>query len=85
MQAKLDEQLNNHKTTRMRSEALLVGRLLEAAGWRFFADSKGPANIQLEPSVALTKQTLNDLGENFEKASKGYIDFLLLNEKTFPF
>jgi type I site-specific restriction endonuclease len=62
-----------------------INKLLEAAGWRFFADSTGPANIQLEPSVALTKQALNDLGENFEKASKGYIDFLLLNEKTFPF
>jgi type I restriction enzyme, R subunit len=62
-----------------------INKLLDAAGWRFFVDSKGPANIQLEPSVALTKQALNDLGENFEKASKGYIDFLLLNEKTFPF
>jgi type I restriction enzyme, R subunit len=62
-----------------------INKLLEAAGWRFFADSTGPANIQLEPSVALTKQALDDLGENFEKASKGFIDFLLLNEKGFPF
>ena len=62
-----------------------INKLLEAAEWRFFADTKGPANIQLEPSVALTKQALNELGENFEKASKGFIDFLLLNEKSFPF
>ena len=62
-----------------------INKLLDAAGWRFFADSTGPANIQLEPSVTLSKQALNDLGENFEKASKGYIDFLLLNEKGFPF
>ena len=62
-----------------------INKLLEAAGWRFFTDSIGPANIQLEPSVALTKQALDDLGENFEKASKGFIDFLLLNEKGFPF
>jgi type I restriction enzyme R subunit len=62
-----------------------INKLLEAAGWRFFADSKGPANIQLEPSVALTKSALDDLGENFEKASKGFIDFLLLNERGFPF
>jgi type I restriction enzyme R subunit len=62
-----------------------INKLLEAAGWRFFADSKGSANVQLEPSVALTKQVLDDLGENFEKASKGFIDFLLLNEKGFPF
>jgi type I restriction enzyme R subunit len=62
-----------------------INKLLEAAGWRFFEDNNGPANIQLEPSVSLTKQALDELGENFEKVSKGFIDFLLLNEKGFPF
>jgi len=62
-----------------------INKLLEAAGWRFFADAKGPANVQLELSVKLTAQALDELGENFEKASKGFIDFLLLNEKGFPF
>ena len=62
-----------------------INKLLENAGWRFFADSQGPANIQLEPSVALKTQDLEGLGENFEKAGKGFIDFLLLNEKGFPF
>ncbi|NNN05068.1 MAG: DEAD/DEAH box helicase family protein [Elusimicrobia bacterium] len=61
-----------------------INRLLEAAGWRFFADADGPANIQLEPSVALTKSALDGLGENFEKAGKGFIDFLLLDDKGFP-
>jgi type I restriction enzyme R subunit len=62
-----------------------INKLLETRGWRFFADAKGPANIQLEPSVALTTQVLDALGENFEKVTKGLIDFLLLNEKGFPF
>lgn len=62
-----------------------INKLLESAGWRFFADANGPANIQLEPSVKLKAQDLDALGENFEKASKGFIDFLLLNEKGFPF
>jgi type I restriction enzyme R subunit len=62
-----------------------INKLLEAAGWRFFADPKGPANIQLEPSVTLKAQDLDALGENFEKATKGFIDFLLLNEKGFSF
>jgi type I restriction enzyme R subunit len=61
-----------------------INKLLEAAGWRFFGDENGPANIQLEPSVTLTKQALDDLGENFEKSTKGFIDFLLLNAKGFP-
>ena len=62
-----------------------INKLLENAGWRFFADAKGPANIQLEPSVTLKAQDLDALGENFEKATKGFLDFLLLNEKGFPF
>ena len=62
-----------------------INKLLEAAGWRFFADAAGPANIRLEPSVTLTESDLNALGENFEKTTKGFIDFLLLNEKGFPF
>ena len=67
------------------SARIKINKLLEAAGWRFFADANGPANVQLEPSVKLTKQALDALGENFEKACKGFIDFLLLNEKGFPF
>ena len=62
-----------------------INKLLEAAGWRFFADSKGPANIQLEPSVTIKTADIDALGENFEKTNKGFIDFLLLNEKGFPF
>lgn len=61
-----------------------INRQLEAAGWRFFADANGPANIRLEPSVTLTKQEIDDLGDNFEKPAKGFVDFLLLNEKGFP-
>ena len=62
-----------------------INKLLEEAGWRFFADGKLLANIQLEPKVTIKTQDLDALGENFEKVSKGFIDFLLLNEKGFPF
>ena len=61
-----------------------INKLLLDAGWRFFAEGGLPANIQLEPSVKLKKEDLDGLGENFEKAKKGFIDFLLLNEKGFP-
>jgi hypothetical protein len=30
-----------------------INKLLENAGWRFFADANGPANVQLEPNVKL--------------------------------
>jgi len=61
-----------------------INKLLELAGWRFFAEGKLPANIQLEPSITVKTQDLDALGDNFEKSSKGFIDFLLLNEKGFP-
>lgn len=54
-----------------------INKLLEVAGWRFFTDGKLPANIQLEPKVIIKTQDLDALGENFEKVSKGFIDFLL--------
>ena len=62
-----------------------INKLLEAAGWRFFADGQLPANIQLEPGITIKIDDLDALGENFEKSSKGFIDYLLLNEKSFPF
>ena len=30
-----------------------INKLLEDAGWRFFDDVNGPANIQLEPNVKI--------------------------------
>src|SRR3970282_263093 len=62
-----------------------INKLLEAAGWRFFADGNAPANIQLEPSVTIKTTDLAALGDNFEQTAKGYIDFLLLDAKGFPF
>ena len=53
-----------------------INKLLEAAGWRFFPKGNVPANIRLEPSVTIKSSDLEALGENFEKTSKGFIDFL---------
>lgn len=62
-----------------------INRLLEEAGWRFFAEDGKPANIRLEPSVTIEAADLAALGEDFEKTSRGFIDFLLLDEAGFPF
>ena len=61
-----------------------INHLLEAAGWRFFAEGGSPANIRLEPSVTIKSAELDAMGENFEKTSKGFIDFLLLDSRGFP-
>lgn len=62
-----------------------INKLLEEAGWRFLDDEKGKANIILENNVKVTAQTIDELGNDFEKTKKGFIDFLLLDEKGFPF
>ena len=48
-----------------------INMLLEEAGWRFFDDENGPANIQLEANVKLTKKQIDEYGENFEKVKMG--------------
>lgn len=52
-----------------------INKLLEASGWRFEDNENGKANIQLEPGVKIA-----DLGDDFERESKGFIDFLLLDK-----
>ena len=64
---------------------LKINRLLERAGWRFFPEGNKPANIRLEPSVDIKPSDLDGLGDDFEKISRGFIDYLLLDEKGFPF
>ena len=61
-----------------------INHLLEAAGWRFFPSGGLPANIQLEPGVKLLPSSLESLGDDFEKAPRGFIAFLLLDSKGFP-
>jgi len=59
--------------------------LLEKAGWRFFDEEQGPANITLETGTKITKREVDTFGENFEETHQGYLDFLLLDEEGFPF
>ena len=61
-----------------------INRLLELSGWRFLDDEDGSANIRLEPSVAIKTADLDELGSDFEKTEKGFIDLLLLDERGRP-
>ncbi|HEY4505803.1 MAG TPA: DEAD/DEAH box helicase family protein [Candidatus Paceibacterota bacterium] len=62
-----------------------INDLLQKSGWIFFDDENGVANISLEPNVKLTKKAIDALGNDFEKTENGFIDFLLLDEKGFPY
>jgi len=62
-----------------------INKLLEESGWKFLDDSEGKANIVLENNIKLTVNQFNALGENFEKTTNGYADFILLDNNGFPF
>ena len=69
----------NESTARIK-----INKLLEEAGWRFFAENGKPANILLESGASIHSSDLDALGNDFEKTTKGYIDFLLLDDKGRP-
>lgn len=62
-----------------------INNLLQESNWRFFDDEKGMANIALENNVKLTKNAVDELGNDFDKTKDGFVDFLLLDEKGFPY
>jgi type I restriction enzyme, R subunit len=67
------------------SARLKINKLLENSGWRFFDSKDGEANVRLEQSVKISRKSIDLLGEDFEGTRNGYIDFLLLDNKSFPF
>lgn len=62
-----------------------INKLLEEAGWRFDPRDAKPANIQLEHGTTITLEDTWKLGDDFQGTKKGFIDFLLLDERGFPF
>ena len=68
----------NEATARTR-----INDMLRSAGWRFFADEFGPANVQLEVGVRLTQSQLDGLGEEYENRG-GRADYLLLDDHGKP-
>lgn len=61
-----------------------INRLLVEAGWRFFDEESGKANIVLEPNVKLAQRDLDALGNDLELTKSGFVDFLLLDARGKP-
>ncbi len=64
---------------------IIINKLLEEAGWRFFDSEEGSANILLENYVKITQQEIDAWGNDFEKTTSGSLDFLLLDNNNKPF
>ena len=71
----------------MKNEAqarIKINKLLEEAGWRFFDNEQGKANILLENHVKITQQEVDAWGNDFEKTKSGSLDFLLIDSANKP-
>ena len=71
----------------MKNEAharIKINHLLEQAGWRFFDNEQGPANILLENHVKITQKQVDAWGNDFEKTKNGSLDFLLVDSSSKP-
>ena len=68
--------MSNDKEAKSR---IKINKLLEDAGWRFFDNEQGKANIHLE-----SKAKIEELGDDFEQSKNGFIDFLLTDNDGKP-
>lgn len=71
----------------MKNEAharIKINQLLEEAGWRFFDNKDGAANILLENHVKITQEEVDAWGNDYEKTKNGSLDFLLIDSNNKP-
>ena len=61
-----------------------INNLLTESGWRLIDDNAGSANVVLENNVKISHNITAGMGEDFEKLTNGYVDYLLLDERGFP-
>jgi type I restriction enzyme, R subunit len=62
-----------------------INKLLEESGWRFFDNADGKANIVLENHIKIDRPSQDKLGDDFQNTKNGFVDYLLLDDKGFPF
>lgn len=71
----------------MKNEAharIKINQLLTEAGWRFFDNEHGTANILLENHVKITQNEIDEWGSDYEKVKGGSLDFLLIDTNSKP-
>ena len=71
----------------MKNEAhsrIKINQLLTEAGWRFFDNEQGKANILLENYVKISQSEIDAWGNDFEKTRGGSLDFLLVDSDNKP-
>ncbi|WP_343586003.1 DEAD/DEAH box helicase family protein [Flavobacterium sp.] len=81
------DQYQKAHQSNMKNEAharIKINQLLSEAGWRFFDNEQGTANILLENHVKITQTEIDDWGNDYEKVKNGSLDFLLVDDTNKP-
>ena len=60
-----------------------INDLLKEAGW-ILDPSDSRCNVQVESNTTITSTEIDEFGDDFENVSKGFIDYLLLDEQGRP-
>jgi len=71
----------------MRKEAkarLKINKLLEESGWRLLDTPNNKANVIVEGNVHIEEVREDNIGDDYEHAYMGYMDYLLLDDKNYP-
>lgn len=71
--------MNNEAHARIK-----INQLLTEAGWRFFDNEQGKANILLENHIKITQNDIDEWGNDYEKVKNGSLDFLLIDTNNKP-
>lgn len=71
--------LSNMSAQKEAKARLKINKLLEDAGWRLIDENNLPANVEVETGVDIKSS-----GDDFENLSKGYTDYLLLDDNRKP-
>ena len=69
---------DNEATARIR-----INQMLERSGWRFFDEDGRLGNIHLESKVS-GQAELDAMGDDFENVGRGFVDYLLVDERGRP-
>ncbi len=71
--------MNNEAQARIK-----INQLLTEAGWKFFDNEAGKANILLENHIKITQTEIDAWGNDYEKTKGGSLDFLLTDSNNKP-
>lgn len=71
--------MNNEAHARIK-----INQLLMEAGWRFFDNELGKANILLENYIKISQNDIDEWGNDYEKVKNGSLDFLLIDTNNKP-